>query len=121
MGKVISVGRSGTDVLLSDPQVSRLHLTLEPLEDGWVRVIDQRSTNGTFRWLEQGGSGGWQPFTEGVLHQSERIALGQHQALVSDLLAGVASPSQPSPVAAADGSAPFSRYIRSSSGRYEER
>lgn len=41
------VGRDGPGLLIDDPQASRSHLTLTPL-DGEVLVTDMESTNGTF-------------------------------------------------------------------------
>lgn len=43
----ISIGRAGTDVVLDDPECSRIHAVLEIGSDG-VLLRDLNSTNGTF-------------------------------------------------------------------------
>jgi hypothetical protein len=43
----IVVGREGVDVLLEDPEVSRRHARLRPVEEG-IEVEDLGSTNGTW-------------------------------------------------------------------------
>src|SRR5437764_6909970 len=45
----IVVGRADADVEIIDPEVSRLHLSLTPLESG-VEVADLGSSNGT--WID---------------------------------------------------------------------
>ena len=43
----VSLGRSGADIILGDPEVSRKHCLLRVFEDE-VLIIDTESTNGTF-------------------------------------------------------------------------
>ena len=46
-GLIKQIGRSmDCDIVLSDPQVSRLHARLDKNEDGWV-LVDLESQNGT--------------------------------------------------------------------------
>jgi len=43
----ISIGRAGTDIILDDPECSRIHAVLEIGSEG-VMIRDLNSTNGTF-------------------------------------------------------------------------
>lgn len=45
--KVVVVGREGTDLVLSDSEISRTHASLRPADEG-VEIEDLDSTNGTF-------------------------------------------------------------------------
>lgn len=118
MGRTISVGRAGTDVVLDDPRVSRRHLTLEPLSDGFVRVVDLGSSNGTFVLLEQGQGRDWQPIDEHLVRLDDLLALGQYQTSARELLAQCAA----LPESASNArSRPISRYLRTSSGSFKEK
>lgn len=118
MGRTISVGREGTDVVLDDPRVSRRHLTLEPLDDELVRVVDLGSSNGTFVLLEQGHGQDWQSIDEQVVRLDELLALGRYQTSARKLLAQCAA----LPESASNArSRPISRYIRTSSGGFKEK
>lgn len=69
-GEPLAVGRSSLGrLVLSDPQVSKLHCELR-LEGGRVRVRDLGSTNGTFLDGER--------VTEAVLAPESRLRLGTH-------------------------------------------
>jgi pSer/pThr/pTyr-binding forkhead associated (FHA) protein len=44
--KITTLGRSATDILLKDPDISRLHAEIEVLPDGGVLLRDLGATNG---------------------------------------------------------------------------
>ena len=69
-GEEFVLGRQrGSDLVLRDARSSRRHATLEPLEDGRVRLRDLGSANGTLVDAE--------PVQERILEGGEEIRIGQ--------------------------------------------
>jgi predicted component of type VI protein secretion system len=65
-----------------DTTVSSKHCVISPLGDGWFRIDDSSSTNGTFV-KEQGG---WRRVTSAKVRVEDQIRLGQHVTTVAKLI-----------------------------------
>jgi pSer/pThr/pTyr-binding forkhead associated (FHA) protein len=59
----LTIGREGCDVVLPDPEVSRLHAVMRVLDSGDVAIEDLGSTNGT--WVNDERADGPTPVAPG--------------------------------------------------------
>jgi hypothetical protein len=73
----LRVGRSvAADIRLDDPTVSRRHALIVKTEEGWIRVLDDRSLNGVF---VNGNRVEWSPLRDG-----DELAIGRYHLYLID-------------------------------------
>lgn len=124
-----TVGRSGCDIILNKSSISSHHLTLTLLSESLVRIVDNNSTNGTFI---QEASSFKKSIQAAEVSLDCQIYIADYQTSVRALLAQL--PINPlvaqqtnnqnqaySKQPRQDSSQPFSRYIRSDDGEFEEK
>ena len=92
MSKTYTVGRSANALIRIPKQhdtVGKLHLEIEDLGDGRVKVTDLNSTNGTFVRV----AGKWEELDASrVVSLDAELMLGSHVTSPRRLLSGIAAP-----------------------------
>jgi hypothetical protein len=84
-----SIGRSRTnDIVLDDRSVSREHARIEAIGNGRYRLVDLNSSVGTFILRR----GDWEVVHRAEVMTDDRIKLGDHVTVVSDLFAAETEP-----------------------------
>lgn len=75
------VGRSDAcDLVLSHPSVSRVHLEVICLPNGFY-LADRASSGGTFVWRDHS----WVPIKQGQVAAATRLRLGKYEMTAEDL------------------------------------
>ena len=83
--KILTIGRKGTDIVLStsNGEISRLHAELTVTDDGRYYLVDCGSSNGT----EIRGKNGWNRIKQEFVQLDDQIRFGgRYISAVRDLI-----------------------------------